>query len=117
VTAASRPRAGHVARTCGAALLLLAAPWAAATPPAPPFEVGYRAWDLLTELARLNRDPSISGECGRTFRPFVIPGLRMQSRQDQDTAALACVAAARAACSNRSIRTAADTAKKCEEFR
>ncbi|MGV3570402.1 MAG: hypothetical protein ACO1PB_07365 [Ramlibacter sp.] len=85
--------------------------------PAPPFELAYRAWDLVTELARHNGDPRISGECGKTFRPFVSPGLRMQSRQDQDVAAAACVAAARAACRDDKLRRAPDTAAKCGEFR
>lgn len=100
-----------------AALLLAHAPGAQSAPPAPPFDVAYRAWDVATELARDNRDPAISGECGKTFRPFVIPGLRMQSRQDQDVAATACVEVARAACANGKLRKSADVAAKCKEFR
>jgi hypothetical protein len=93
--------------------VLLCAPAAHA---APPFDVAYRAWDIVTELARRNGDAGISGDCGRTFRPFVSPGLRMQTREDQDISATACVEAARAACRNGKLRTQPDTAKKCEEF-
>lgn len=71
----------------------------------------------MTEIARHNGDAQISGECGKTFRPFVIPGLRRQTRQEEDVAAVACVAAARAACMNGKLRTSAGTAKKCVEFR
>ena len=88
-----------------------------ATTPAPSFEVAYRAWDIVTELARGTGDPNISGECGKTFRPFVIPGLRRQSRPEEDVSAAACVKAARAACANTGPRKSAETAKKCEEFR
>jgi hypothetical protein len=104
-------------RLCVAAALAVFASHAAAAGPAPSFEVGYRAWDVVTELARSQGDPAISGECGRTFRPFVIPGLRMQNRQEQDVAAAACVAAARTACANTKLRKGADLAKRCEEFR
>ena len=88
-----------------------------ATPPAPSFEVAYRAWDIVTELARGAGDANISGECGKTFRPFVIPGLRRQTRPEEDVSAAACVKAARAACANPGLRKSAETAKKCEEFR
>jgi hypothetical protein len=98
-------------------LLVALAPAARAASAAPPFEVAYRAWDVVTELARHHKDPGISGECGRTFRPFVIPGLRRQTRQEQDVAAAACVAAATAACTNGKLQKPTDTAKKCEEFR
>lgn len=107
-------------RLLAGALLLLAAQAQAQAPttaPAPPFEVAYRAWDVVTELARSNADPALSGACGKTFRPFVIPGLRMQNRQDQEAAAVACVAAARAACGNPRLRVPAESAKKCVEFR
>jgi hypothetical protein len=89
----------------------------AAAQAAPSFEVAYRAWDIVTELARRHADPAISGECGKTFRPFVSPGLRMQTRPEQDISAQACFDAARAACANPKLRAAADTAKKCEAFR
>ena len=101
------------------AMVLAHAAWAQpqGAAPAPSFEVAYRAWDVVTELARGNGDPAISGECGRTFRPFVIPGLRRQTRPEEDVSAAACVKAARAACANAGLRRSAETAKKCEEFR
>ena len=106
---------------CGAAaaiaLILVPADGAQSASPAPPFDVAYRAWDVVTELARQYGDASISGECGKTFRPFVIPGLRRQSKQEQDLAATACFEAARSACINTRLVTSAETAKKCEEFR
>ena len=103
---------------CSAIALLLAHSAGAQMPSsAPPFDVAYRAWDIVTELARMNGDPAISGECGRTFRPFVIPGLRRQTRQEEAVAAAACFQAARSACTRGKLRTSADAAKKCEEFR
>ncbi|RYF18040.1 MAG: hypothetical protein EOO30_04330 [Comamonadaceae bacterium] len=99
------------------ALLLVLAPGARSAPPAPPFDVAYRAWDVVTELARHNGAPGISGQCGKTFQPFVVPALRRQTRQEQDRAAVACVEAARSACMNSQLRTSAAIAKKCEEFR
>lgn len=99
------------------ALLLARAAGAQAAPPAASFEVAYRAWDVVTELARSNGDATISGECGKTFRPFVIPGLRMQNRQEQDKAASACVAQARAVCADVRVRKTAEEGKKCGEFR
>ena len=84
---------------------------------APSFEVAYRAWDVVTEIARHNRDPNIAGECGKTFRPFVIPGLKPQTKQDQDLAAGACHQAARSVCANGRLQRTADMARKCEEFR
>ena len=98
-------------------MILAYAPGAWSATPAPAFEVAYRAWDLVTELARGNGDPSISGECGKTFRPFVIPGLRRQTLPEEGAAAAASVEAARAACANTGLRRSAQTAKKCEEFR
>ena len=83
----------------------------------PSFEVAYRAWDVVTEIARHNRDPNIAGECGKTFRPFVIPGLKPQTKQDQDLAAGACHQAARSVCANGRLQRTADMARKCEEFR
>ena len=100
-----------------AALLVLAPPSVFSAPPAPPFDVAYRAWEVVTELARLNAQPEISGACAKTFRPFVIPGLRRQTLQEQDVAAVACVEAARAACMNSKLRTSAEIAQKCGEFR
>lgn len=99
------------------ALILALAPEARSAPPAPPFEVAYRAWEVVTELARHNEAPEISGQCGKTFRPFVIPALRRQTRQEQDLAAVACFQAARSACVNSKLRIPAETAKKCEAFR
>jgi hypothetical protein len=91
-----------------------AAPAAAA---APPFDTAYRAWDVVTDLARRHRQPAISGECGKTFRPFVVPGLRGQSKQEQDQAAIACVGAARTACADATLRLDASIADRCREFR
>jgi hypothetical protein len=104
-------------RVAAAAAILVLAPAARSAAPAPPFEVAYRAWDVVTDLARINGDPNISGECGKTFRPFVVPGLRRQTNQEQDVAAAACFHAARSACMNSQVRRSAETAKKCEEFR
>lgn len=84
---------------------------------APAFDVAYRAWDVVTDLARHNRAPEISGECGKTFRPFVIPGLRRQTPQQQDVAAAACYETARFVCANRGLQRTPNMAKKCEEFR
>jgi hypothetical protein len=99
------------------AATLVAMPAAAQQPSsAPPFDVAYRAWDIVTGLSRQNRDPAIGGECAKTFRPFVIPGLKPQSRADQDVSATACVAAAKSACANKAWKRDADIAKKCEEF-
>jgi hypothetical protein len=85
--------------------------------PAPAFDVAYRAWDAVTDIARHNRDPGLSGECGKTFRPFVIPGLKRQTRQEQDLAAAACHAAARSVCANGRLQRTPEMARKCEEFR
>ena len=70
-----------------------------------------------TDIARLNRNPSISGVCGRTFRPFVIAGLKMQARREQDVAAVACYDAARSVCADTKLQRTADIAKKCAEFK
>jgi hypothetical protein len=86
-------------------------------PPAPAFDVAYRAWDAVTDIARHNHDPNVGGECARTFRPFVIPGLRRQTNQEADAAATACYAAARSVCANASLQRTAEMARKCEEFR
>ncbi|MBA2961715.1 MULTISPECIES: hypothetical protein [Ramlibacter] len=101
-----------------AAVLLAHAANAQPTVPAPPpFDVAYRAWDVLMESARHNGDATIGGECGKTFRPFVIPGLRRQTRQEEDAAAVECVRSARAVCTNTRLKRSAETARKCEEFR
>ncbi|HEY8355890.1 MAG TPA: hypothetical protein VIL30_00405 [Ramlibacter sp.] len=105
-------RAGQVAATVLALLTGVAA-----AQPAPAFDVAYRAWDAVTDIARHNRSPAISGECGKTFRPFVVPGLRAQPRNEQDRAALACHAAARSVCADGALQRTPEMAKKCEEFR
>ncbi|WP_427915144.1 hypothetical protein ACPWT1_09605 [Ramlibacter sp. MMS24-I3-19] len=110
-------KARRYSAAAGAAAILLLATDAWSAAPAPPFDVAYRAWDAVTDLARTNNDRTLSGECGRTFRPFVIPGLRRQTMPEQDAAAAACVEAARAACANGKLRRSADTQTKCEEFR
>ena len=104
-------------RTAVAVVAVILAHAAAAQPAAPPFDVAYRAWDVLTEIARVNGDPGISGECGKTFRPFVIPGLRRQTRQEEDAAARVCVDAARTACMDTRLRSSAETVKKCVDLR
>jgi hypothetical protein len=106
----------------GAALLLLS-PVASSAPPAsfprpvPLFEIAYQAWEVVTDLARRNADPAIGGECAKTFRPFVSPGLRMQTKQEQDVSSVSCVEAARSACANTKLRAAEETTKKCKNFR
>lgn len=107
----------HCYRLAAFAVIVVLASGVQSAAPAPPFDVAYRAWDAVTELARQNRDAKISGACGTTFRPFVIPGLRRQSRQEEDVAAAACLEAARSACRNRELATSAQSTKKCEEFR
>jgi hypothetical protein len=99
------------------AAILAGAAAAQSASPAPAFEAAYRAWDVVTDIARHNRDPNISGDCGKTFRPFVVPGLRRQTKQDQGLAAAACVAAARSVCANGKLQRTGDMARKCEEFR
>jgi hypothetical protein len=114
-------RSKRVNILCSTAMLVAALFGAAAAAqtasPAPPFDVAYRAWDAVTDIARHNHDPRIGGECGKSFRPFVIPGLKRQSVQEQDVAATACFAAARSVCANRGLQRTPDMAKKCEEFR
>jgi len=98
-------------------MLLVLAPGAQSESPAPPFDVAYRAWDVAAELARRNDDPHISGVCAKTFQSVAVPALRRQTRAQQDVAATACVAAAKAACGNSNLKTTAETARKCQEFR
>ncbi|RYY93923.1 MAG: hypothetical protein EOO24_25795 [Comamonadaceae bacterium] len=105
-----------------AALLLLVAvaghdAGAQVAAPAPAFDVAYRAWDVVTDIARHNRSPGLAGECAATFRPFVIPGLKRQTPQEQDVAATACVAAARSACADGRLQRTGAMAAACEEFR
>jgi hypothetical protein len=90
---------------------------ALAAAPAPPFDVAYRAWDAVTEIARHNADKRISGECGTSFRPFVTPALRRQTKEQEEAASAACVEAARSACANPRLAKPVDIAKKCQEFR
>lgn len=99
------------------AALLVHAAAAHAASPAPAFDVAYRAWDVVNDFARHHRDPRLAGECGKTFRPFVIPGLKRQTKQDEEIAATACHDAARALCANARLQRTADMARKCEEFR
>ena len=89
----------------------------AAAQPVPAFDVAYRGWDVVTDMARHNREPAIGGECARTFRPFVIPGLKRQTSEEQDLAATACLAAARSVCANALLQRTPTMARKCEEFR
>lgn len=83
----------------------------------PAFDVAYRAWEVVGEISRYNRDPVIAGECGRTFQASVVPALRRQTRDEQAASALACVQQARALCSSRTVARGPASAKKCEEFR
>jgi len=85
--------------------------------PASPFDVAYRAWDAVTDIARHNRDAGLGGECGKTFRPFVIPGLKRQGKEEEDLAAKACHAAAKSVCANARLQRTPEMARKCEEFR
>jgi hypothetical protein len=89
----------------------------AARAAAPAFDVAYRAWDVVTELSRNNHDPAIGGACAKTFRPFVIAGLKRQSKEDEAVAAQACLDAARSACANTRLQHTPDLARKCQEFR
>jgi hypothetical protein len=99
------------------AALLCQGAAAQGSPPAPAFDVAYRAWDVVTDIGRHNRNPDLGGECARTFRPFVIPGLRRQTNQEQDVAATACLAVAKAVCTDARWQRTAEMARKCEEFR
>lgn len=101
----------------GAAMMLALVTSAWSGSAAPPFDVAYRAWDVVTELARHNDDPTISGDCGKTFQAAVVPALRRQTRQEQDMAAAACLAAARSACMNSKLKMTAHAVRTCQEFR
>lgn len=81
------------------------------------FEVAYRAWDLVTEIARHNRDPALGGECARTFRSVAVPALRRQTKVEQDAAAAACHRQARALCANQGLARTSDIARKCAELK
>jgi hypothetical protein len=84
---------------------------------APAFDVAYRAWEVVTGIARHDRDPALAGDCGKTFQAFAVPALRRQSKAQQDAAAVACHQQARALCASRSPAPTPDIASKCEEFR
>lgn len=60
---------------------------------------------------------ALGGECARTFRPFVTPALRRQTREEQDLAATACVAIARSVCATARLQRTPKMVRKCEEFR
>jgi hypothetical protein len=91
---------------------------AAAEDPAPvSFELGYRAWDVVTDIARHNHKADLSGDCGTHFRPFVIPGLRPQSPAEQAAAAQACVRTARTVCADPALARTEEMAKKCSELK
>lgn len=106
---------------CLAWLLVLAAAGAVwpvgAQPPAavPPFDVAYRAWELVGDIARRDREPALAGECGRSFQAAAVPALRRQTKAQQDAAAVACQQQARTLCAERGGRTP-DTATRCREF-
>jgi hypothetical protein len=119
LAASAEPRMKSLCRTASSLLAAILCHGVHAQPaaPAPAFDVAYRAWDVVTDIARHNRESGLSGECGKTFRPFVIPGLRRQSKEEQDLAAAACYEAARSVCANARLQRTAEMAKKCEEFR
>lgn len=106
-------------RSALAVLAAIVCHGAAAQPasPAPAFDVAYRAWDAVTDIARHNGNPGLGGECARTFRPFVIPGLKRQTREEQDLAATACYTAARSLCADTRLQRTTEMTRKCEEFR
>ena len=106
-------------KTASPLLVAMACHGVAAQPAtvSPSFETGYRAWDLVTDIARHNHRQDASGDCGKTFRPFVIPGLRRQTKEEQDVAANACLGAARSLCADTRLQRTADMARKCEEFK
>ena len=89
-----------------------------AQPPAavPPFDVAYRAWELVGDIARRDGEPALAGECGRSFQAVAVPALRRQSKAQQDAAAVACQQRARALCAERGGRTPG-IAARCSEFR
>jgi hypothetical protein len=89
---------------------------AQAAAPAPPFDVAYRGWEIVTELSRHNHKPELAGQCGKTFQPFVVPALRRQTREEQDAAAIACVSAAREACAAANLQRTPEITARCREF-
>jgi hypothetical protein len=95
---------------------VLAVSVAQAATPAPPFDVAYRAWELVTELSRHNRQPELTGSCGKTFQPYVVPALRRQTREEQDAAATACVSAARESCAAANLQRTPEITARCREF-
>lgn len=104
----------------GIALAALCASFHAAAQPAaaaPDFALGYRAWNLVTEFARHNRNPALSGECGSTFRAVAVPALRRQTKQEQDAASAVCYQRARELCANPALARTPDIATKCGDFR
>jgi hypothetical protein len=50
------------------------------------------------------------------FRPFVIPGLKRQTKEEA-VAAAACYDTARALCANGRLQRTPEMARKCDEFR
>jgi hypothetical protein len=112
-----RTTSGMLPLLLAAGVAVAAAAAQAADSAAPPFDVAYRAWEIVTQVSRDNRKPEITGDCGKTFRPFVVPALRKQTRQEQDAAANACVEGARHACADLKLQRSPDIAAKCREFR
>lgn len=107
-----------LARCVLAALSVAWAPAGLAAPAdVPAFDVAYRAWDVVGDVARQRGDPSLRGECGRTFQAAAVPALRRQAKPERDAAAVACVQQARALCANAAAARPPETARKCEEFR
>ena len=108
-----------LARRAPACLLALASVHASAqaVAAAPPFDAAYRAWDVVSGIARHERDPALRGVCGQTFQVAAVPALRRQTKAQQDAAAAACHQQARALCASRAAARTAAIAGKCEEFR
>lgn len=84
---------------------------------APDFEQAYRAWEVVTAMARHHRDPALGGACASTFRAVAVPALRRQTPQEQAAAAGACQQQARALCANRGLARTPDVAAKCADLR
>lgn len=96
---------------------ILCLPAAAQPAAAVPFDVAYRAWDVVTDIARHNHASETSGDCGKQFRPFVIPGLHPQNRTEQAAIAQECVRIARSLCANLALERTREMERKCAEFR